>query len=398
MLNMFLYSAFREFLVDLMADPGTLIPADIPNAKDTTFKPYTQNISRIPLNNYGVAHSAQKPFQGESSGQNTTVESSLVMDRRPKPENAESPPAISGSNVDNGVGTSRLPSKVTPSNDFDHLASSAIGNTHYKGIRGTNAVDGGVRMNVNVVPYNQNQEDPKNLFADLNPFHIKGPGKNSPYNKPTENKIGDLQRLKNNLSPGRPPVPLMWKSRYAQNEVPMRKESDRVEGILPRAKREPNDYNSSSLACTSTSSSEKNNDVSFRSPGNANLSSKESGEKNNRLDFLPKSTSELGNMTLADDRNTEYRGEHIGDPKGLQSDRIYMEDDKNEIGPNGHRKVLNDSSRESNLKLKDPQSLSPSVYPGRNRFDQVFDDVDVGECEIPWEDLVLSDRIGIGNM
>ena len=46
--------------------------------------------------------------------------------------------------------------------------------------------------------------------------------------------------------------------------------------------------------------------------------------------------------------------------------------------------------------MKDKESSSSLVDSSTNRVDQVFDDVDVGECEIPWEDLVLGERIGLG--
>ena len=396
-----LYSAFREFLVDLMADPGTLIPADIPSAKDNAFMPYNPRISKIPahysLNNYGVAYSGPKPFQGEGSSHNPTVESSSVMDRRPRPEKAEILPTISSSSADNGVGTSRLPNKVTPSYNLDHPASSAIGNMNYKGSRSTLAVDGGVRMNANVVPYNQNQDDPKNLFADLNPFHVKGPGKNLVYNKPAE-KVDDIQRTKNNVAPGRPPVPLMWKSRYAYNEVPKKTESDYAEGVVPRNNREPNGYNLSSFASSSSSSSEKICDARFKSSGITSSSSKENEERNSKYGLLPSERrNELNNLSLAD-QNSKYGKEHPKESKDLQTDWIYVvkEGENKEIGLNDRGKGTHDRFMETSLKLKDKESSSSLVDSSTNRVDQVFDDVDVGECEIPWEDLVLGERIGLG--
>lgn len=53
-----------------------------------------------------------------------------------------------------------------------------------------NTVGDETRLNVNVVPYAQdNPTDSQNFFfADLNPFLIKGTGKSSVHNKPAENK------------------------------------------------------------------------------------------------------------------------------------------------------------------------------------------------------------------
>lgn len=394
----------REFLVDLMGAPGTLIPADNPSAKDFTFR---RNISKIPSryspSNSGAAYSESKPFQGEGSSQNPVIESNPIQDRRSRSEKEESFPTISGSSADNGVGSSRVSNKVTPSNHLDQTASSAIGNTYYKGSRGAHAVDGGVRMNVNVVPYNQNQEDPKNLFADLNPFHVKGPGKYVVYNKAADDKIDEPHRPRNNLVPGRPPVPLMWKSCYAHNEVPKKKEKDNMEGLFPRINREPNDYNnSSSLASTSSSSSEMTNNEGFKSSGNTSSSSKENDEKNSIFHYsseLAAGTNELNRLTSRDDRNSNYKEERPRDANDIQNDwiRVGKEGENSDIGLNDRRKGTHDRFVENNQKLKNRESSSLSVDSSIKRIDQVFDDVDVGECEISWEDLVIGERIGLGS-
>ncbi|KAF4358270.1 hypothetical protein G4B88_027747 [Cannabis sativa] len=395
----------REFLVDLMADPGTLIPVDVPNAKDSIYRPYNPNISKVParysLNNTGLSYSTQKPFQDEGSSHNPMVENSSVQDGRPRP--IESVPAFSDSSVENIVGPSRVSNKASPSNQLDNFSSSAMGNTHYKGSRGAHAVDGGVRMNINVVPYNQNQEDPKNLFADLNPFQIKGPGKNSVYNKPGESKADELQRARNNVVPGRPPVPLMWKSRYTCNEVPKKKESDYLEGISTRINREPNDYNISSLAASTSSSTEKVNNGGFKSSVNTSTPSKDNyDEKNsafNSSSLSAAQTSEFKTTTSGDDRNTSVAEEKPRDSKDLQTDWIYVnkEGENNENVLKNRRKGTHDRFMETSMKLKAPEGPSTAANSTRNRMDQVFDDVDVGECEIPWEDLVIGERIGLGS-
>ncbi|KAF3454366.1 hypothetical protein FNV43_RR04813 [Rhamnella rubrinervis] len=391
----------REFLVDLMSAPGTLIPTDVPSAKDTTFKPYNPNANKIPtrysFNDSGVVYSGAKPFQGEGSSQNPAVESSSVLDRRLRSENAESVPAFSGSSVDN-VGSSKILNRPSPSNQLDHLPSSGIGASLFKGNRGAHAVDGGVRMNMNVVPYNQNPEDTKNLFADLNPFQIKGTGKTSPYNKAAENKVDELQRQRNNVIPGRPPASLMWKNRYAYNEVPRKKEYDYMEGLFPRINREPNDYNVASSASSSNTASEKINNDSYKSSDN--ISSWDSNAKNYTFDSsssLVSSTSQFNRLPLAEDENTNFKGEHPRDAEDVQSETIDMVKENNEIDFLDRRKFTHDRFLATSLKLKDQESPNSSVESIRNSVDQVFDDVDVGECEIPWEDLVIGERIGLGS-
>ncbi|KAL5566942.1 hypothetical protein UlMin_030106 [Ulmus minor] len=387
----------REFLVDLMAAPGTLIPADIPSAKDTMLGLYNPNISKFPalysFNDTGVAYPKPNPFEGEGSSQNNIAESSSILDRRPRSENAESLPTSSGSSVDNGVGSSRLSSRTTPPKNTDNLSSSATGNTLYKGSWGAHAADGGLRMNVNVVPYN-NLEDPKNLFADLNPFQIKGPGM-SAYNKSADNKVEELQRPRNN-PPGRPPVPLMWKGRYACNEAPRKKE----DGQLPRINRDPNG-NNLSLASSSSNSSEKINNDGFRFSNNSNTPNMGRVENNSKFgssSLLTSSTDQFNRQTLAEVRHTNFK-EHPRDPEALQnaaSDAL-KRSQNNEIDLKGRRKCTEDRFMGTGLTLKDPESPSSSLDSSTNRIDQVFDDGDVGQCEIPWEDLVIGERIGLGS-
>ncbi|ONI04744.1 hypothetical protein PRUPE_6G337600 [Prunus persica] len=364
----------REFLVDLMADPGTLVPTDIPSAKDTAFQPYHPNLSKNPtVHSYidtEVAYSGPKPLHGEGSSQNSAAESSLALERRPISENIESLPTFSGASSDTGVGSSRIPNRAT---QLDHLPSSAFEN--YRGSRGAHAVEGVTRMNVNVVPYTQNNsEDSKNLFADLNPFQIKGPVKASMYNKPVENKVEELQRQRNNVASGRPPASLMWKNKYAFNEVPKRKENDNyMDGIFPRVNREPNGYNPSSAASTSSTVSEQINPGGFKSTAHSNMSDRDGDAKN-------------------------YRGEQPRAKGYLQNGTIDVnEHQNNEIGFHDPRKFTHDRFMETNLKLKDPESCSSSFDSISSRVDQVFDDVDVGESEIPWEDLVIGERIGLGS-
>uniref|UniRef100_A0A2N9I8D0 non-specific serine/threonine protein kinase n=1 Tax=Fagus sylvatica TaxID=28930 RepID=A0A2N9I8D0_FAGSY len=240
-----------------MAAPGTFIPADILSAKETTFKPYNPKINKIPSlhssNDIGVAYLRPKPLLGEGSSQNFAVESSSPLDRSSCSEKAESMPSFPGTSGDIAVGSSYIFNRSTP-NQSDHLFSSGIGTSMYKGNRGVHAVGDGVRMNLNVVPYNQNSsEDSQNRFADLNPFQIKGTGKTA---------VDELQRLMNN--PGRPHVPLMWKNRYALNEVPRKKKYDYMEPLFP------NYYNLQSLAFTSSNMSGKIYGDGFNSAGNSN--------------------------------------------------------------------------------------------------------------------------------
>lgn len=395
----------REFLVDLMGAPGTLIPADILSAKDSSLKSYNPKLSKIPTlqasKDPGGVYSRPKPLLGdyEGSSQTSTIENSLPQDRKASSEKIESLDSFSSSSGDTGVGTSRISKRVTPVNQSDLRPSLAIGASVYKGSRGANAVGDGSRMNVNIVPYNQNStDDPKNLFADLNPFQMIGSSKASAQSKPMENKVDEFQREKNSAAPGRPPLPLMWKNRYANNEVPRKKENDFVEGLFPKINRETNDYNLPSLTSNNATTSEKVYSGVFKLSGNAYMNNKVNDDQNsscNTTSMLAPSTSQFNRLPLDEDVNANYNEEYHKDGKVFQSGMVdaAKEHDKNETGLHDHRKFRHDSFMENNL--REAESPCSSVDSDAGKVDQMFEDV--GECEIPWEDLVLGERIGLGS-
>ncbi|KAB5556332.1 hypothetical protein DKX38_007241 [Salix brachista] len=387
----------REFLVDLMAAPGTLIPADVPSAKDTTFK-----IPAHRSNETGVIFARSKPLTGEGTSQNSSVDVISLLDRRLGSENAESRPSFSGSTCNAGssnnagVGSSGVSNKAAPTNQLGNIASTAIGTSVYKGSRGTHAIGDGMRMNVNVVPYGPNTpEDSKNLFADLNPFQIKGTGKSFMHNKPAENKINEFQGQKNNPVHS-PPAPLMWKNRFAYNEVPRRKENDNVEGLYPRINREPNNYNQSSI--TSTSLSEKVYPQGFKSSSNLNPSNRESDTSASSASSELSSYTNQGHSLPAVEEVYSHFEEKLWDAKNSQNDidASVKEREDSEIGLHDRRKCIHDKFMGTNPKMKGPESPSTSVDSSTHRVDQILDDVDVGD-EICWEDLVIGERIGLGS-
>uniref|UniRef100_A0A2N9I8K0 non-specific serine/threonine protein kinase n=1 Tax=Fagus sylvatica TaxID=28930 RepID=A0A2N9I8K0_FAGSY len=204
---------------------------------------------------------------------------------------------------------------------------------------------------------------------------------------------GELQRPMNN--PGRPHVSLMWKNRYALNEVPRKKEYDCMEVLFPRMNREPNYYNLQSLASTSCNMSGKIYGDGFKSAGNSNMPSMGSNAANSASgtsSFLEASTSQFNRLPLVEDLNANLKRERPKNGEESQSNTVDVvkEHEDNEIAFHDHRKCTHDRFMGTNLKLKDPESLSSSV-------DQIFDDVDAGDWEIPWEHLVLGERIGIGS-
>ncbi|KAG8648163.1 hypothetical protein MANES_09G157600v8 [Manihot esculenta] len=399
-INMIKLEDEREFLVDLMADPGTLIPADVLSVKDTTFRSYNPNISKIyglnASNESGTVYTGSKPLSGEGSSQNSSVDGSLPVDRTLAAESVESLASFSGGNSNAVVGSSGVSSRATPSYQHDNISSSVTGSSLYKGSQGPHGIGDAMRMNVNVVPCGQNSsEASKFLFSDLNPFQIKGTGKSSMQNRPAENKV-DFQRKKNNPLPGRPPVPLMWKNQYARNEIPRKKEYDYMEGLFPRINCEPNNYNQLSLASTSSTMSKKVYSQGIKS-------SSRDGDARNTLNVtspaLAPGINQCHQSPFVKEVNSTVKEENPRDVRNFTNDaEVMVKDDENsEIGFHDQRKCTYDRFLGTNLKLKEPESPSSSIDSTTNRIDQIFDDVDVGECEIPWEDLVIGERIGLGS-
>ncbi|KAJ9557593.1 hypothetical protein OSB04_012207 [Centaurea solstitialis] len=377
-----------EFLVDLMAAPGTLLPADIFSGKDSSLKSYMPKSSKLSgvqsTNDFGLP---LRPVSN-NSGQNIEVQngvgsaSSMSGSERKETSNATASPS------DTGIGSSLAGKRVSSSSQLDHIPSSAIGSSLYKGGRGPNAVGGGLRMNVNIVPYTQNSaEDNKTLFTELNPFQIKGSGKAS-----MENKNEELRRPKNNQVSGRPPVPLMWKNRPAINEVPRKKEHDYIEGISSKNYRENND--STIPASTSAASA---------APGRIH-----SGGMKSRDNFsatpIENNESTSSNAAESDPAWLEWKNyrlslEVVGNTSNAfpRNDRLDQGKihENNAVSGQDVRRTSNDRVNLNNPKLMGPESSTSSVDSFPPQIDPVIDDV--GDCEIPWEDLVIGERIGLGS-
>ncbi|XP_056166290.1 serine/threonine-protein kinase EDR1 [Syzygium oleosum] len=378
----------REFLVDLMAAPGTLIPAEFFSVKDN--KPYNGQISKLSsfqyFNDLGVVQSRPKPVSGEGSSQSSVMETDSHVDRKSNSKASESFTSFPFDSHDPGVGSSR--------------------------------VSGGTaqRLNVNAVPQSKNSsEDPINLFADLNPFAIKGFGKAPMGGNSTEIKIHEMPRQKNNPVPGRPPVPLMPKNRHPLNEVPRKKDYGFKEGLFPRSNREPNPYDVSSSIGSSTT--DKVNPDSFKLPNNLNQSTQESsGAKlSNNSNQLTKqsshwnpfsdnspmlgfSTGHFDMMPHEERLNAQVREDPFRTLENLQGGVADSQRgrDRHEIGFLDPKKCTNDRFMDTDFMLKDSESPSSSIDSNTNKVDQVLDDVDVGD-EIQWEHLVIGERIGLGS-
>ncbi|XP_013604936.1 PREDICTED: serine/threonine-protein kinase EDR1 [Brassica oleracea var. oleracea] len=351
----------REYLVDLMTDPGTLIPDDI------AIEPNNSYGNKLPTAQLSddFRHSAPKLSEGEGSSQSSIADNNSSLDR----------------NRESGIRSSDLrasPSSVTSLSQLENISL----NTVAKGSRG--AINDSSRTNVNIVPYNQNtEEDPKNLFADLNPFQNKGTDKLFMPTKSGLNNVDDFHQPKNNPLVGKSPAPMMWKN-YSCNEAPKRKEN-----ILPKLHRDPRYGNNNSSYATSSSG--------------VGVSSNMHGRNNSTfvspVVTAPPPFSSNGNQftpSMVDDMNRNTSSELDLQPNAVVGVHGYQKDESH---VDDHRKYTSDDiSTGSDPRLKDHESTSSSLDSTSYRNDpQVLDDADVGDCEIPWKDLVIGERIGLGS-
>ncbi|KAK6911447.1 Serine-threonine/tyrosine-protein kinase, catalytic domain, partial [Dillenia turbinata] len=304
-----------------------------------------------------------------------------------------SQPSFSGARAgsgDSGVGSSGKPYNVVPDNAPDQSSSAAVDRSAYKGNNRASAIGDGPRLNNKVIE----EKDP---FEDLNPFQSKVMGKSSAQNRPVEKRVDEFQKLN-----GRPPVPLMWKNRHALNEVPRRNHNDFVEGLFPKNKHDTNDYNLSSLPSTSSVVSEKVYSDFPRLPGGSypiNKGNGQSNTTNGSSSLLPQTTSQFIRLALDEDAGGNNQKEPRKDGIVLQDNMLNVPNEcqKSVVSSHDHRKSTNDRILSTNLKQKDPDSPSSSLVSNPRRLNQMLDDVDVGECEIRWEDLIIGERIGLGS-
>ncbi|GAB4835963.1 Serine/threonine-protein kinase edr1 [Ancistrocladus abbreviatus] len=363
----------REFLVDLMAAPGTLIPADVLSVKESSSNQHNQILNKLPL--------MQTSHHSEVVDQFLYNNAGTIRDPT-------------------GAGPPRISNRSTSPSPLEFPSTSAVGASLYKANRGGLAVGDGLRMNVNVVPCNQNNvDDLRNLFADLNPFQIRGAGRTSLQNKPNDYKVDESQRWRNDLVSARPPLPVIRKNHQPANDVSMKKEQNFVEGLSLRNNHDNNDDKASSSTTSSTSVAENVYPNVSMSSGNSSVNSITKIERNfpsvspvvplspGRVDSFP--STDRGNCSQEKEcqKNELISSSHMFNDKGHG---------ENTIGLLDRRRCTHDRFMGTSLLLNDSGNPGSSFDSLASAVDPFLDD-DVGECEIPWEVLVIGERIGLGS-
>ncbi|XP_068634110.1 serine/threonine-protein kinase EDR1 isoform X2 [Aristolochia californica] len=339
----------REFLVDLMAAPGTLIPADILSMKDVSVNSYNPRLSSLSSwasGDTGINLAKLDPILGDyrGLGGNSAVDNKRIPERKSSTEQAILKPSIpSASN------------EATPMN---------IGNNYY------------TNMDCQVAGYQSHECLPSSSATSQ-----YREGKAVFQNKPTDSKMNsEFPRNRETVAAGtgRPPLP-MWKNRAAYNVVPRTKQYD-VGGQFGR-----NGPESSGGRGSSSSPSTSSTSLVIKADGSGNTH------------FLGNSSPNLisgGNPVMSSQDNKKHESDHEeGDV--VQSGGENKLREKNEIVNYRHerRKQVHDRFMDSSGNLKDSGSSPP--HSCLNRLEPMLDDV--SGLEIPWEDLVIGERIGLGS-
>ncbi|CAI9102465.1 OLC1v1000744C1 [Oldenlandia corymbosa var. corymbosa] len=371
-----------EFLVDLMGEPGALIPADVLSAKDTSLKSYDPKLSKVPSLPVGSDSGTTKI----SSGPSSTEQKNYSSGKELKTDSLPSlPDEISIPDSTSGVGQ-----RVPLANQMDHLPSLALGKSFYKGGRRPNVAADGGRMNVHVAQKRpDNSEDPKDLFADLNPFLIKGSGKVSVQGNKARKNFDGLQQPWHTLAVGQPPVPIVGENSAISNPVPKKNEYAFSQSSFAKSSHANDDP--SRLSLPSTSSNAPGKAISNSNFYSNSYNPFGDGQNASGGDNLASIDGRFNDLFLED-----HSERHQKDGKIQQISELN--------GTNGDGKNINRMLEEKNNKqemtladsrLGHQDKASSSIKSGLPHVDPVIDDV--SECEIPWEDLVIGERIGLGS-
>ncbi|EPS65317.1 hypothetical protein M569_09459 [Genlisea aurea] len=366
-----------ECLVDLMGAPGTLIPADILGGKDT------------PLNSLGTRPSSQTSIQPTSVTRDSSTHPQLnpVSGHKFSLGSTSWKPEVK--NSDDGVGTSGQSEKV-PLDLLDRSPSSqGIESALQRGgTVGNSSVDG-MGLKLNVIPYSMTgSEDPRNVFAELNPFQVK----------PSGNLGGKHQFFGSSRAAGFSPAPLMWKNRHALNESPKKKSNANSEGSLYKKNQGGDDDRASTTAVSRhvkdqpqfQESSGKDvihhheNMYSLDVPPNSYGSEPRQGGGGGSHKLLHAQSKLISDAEVFGLEDCDLvEGECTLEVKENELTRV------SEYDENGQWRFTGGTGKPT-----DTKNASCSLDVWSNSADI---DIDVGDCEIVWEDLVLGERIGLGS-
>ncbi|XP_057817166.1 serine/threonine-protein kinase EDR1 isoform X2 [Cryptomeria japonica] len=281
------------------------------------------------------------------------------------------------------------------------------------------------------------------FLSETNPYQYAGEKKAMQRNKVSEIRNTEFYRRRENIfsGPGRSPLPIMQKNPFMMNNIfGENPRIDLLDGLSVGRKPEVRGYNLSTMAESSSSQSPhvaysgitnltNNHNSTIQSPSGALV---HSGMNKDLLDTPVAVTGATGgavasfvvapanrcsespvddaiaiamNNFLPSFQQNEKHMEptncfawDIGDKKDNYAKRKVKETSEYErkiYDKHGHPQHANDRLAYRSGNSEDEQNPSHSNSIHRPRLDAVLDDV--AEWEIPWEDLVIGERIGLGS-
>ena len=399
-----------------MAAPGALIPADILSWKGNSL------------------NSNKKLALNQTAGSSSTVDANMDPTVLPlEPKGGQLPLFSSGDWIsDSGSGyeaaetaaSTQASSGVTSSVPAGSVFDSSWMLVNHEQSDGP-STSAGTSSQQKVVPQNEHQRnlnrlpdlqeipESNNLFADLNPFGDMKSKKTSVPFKGPDHRNNELQKRRENIVPNaeRPQQRLVMKNWSPYNDVSNNKQYNYVEDSFAHRNVGNNAASSSSQMPRSAARSNLNsglrNDASYH-----NYDSIMAGTSAMKIT----STAETGKVPERvlcgdlDKGQTNYRLEdqHVvvqppqerlpwGNPA---EGRVPM----NRVQSQAKQHIENMDVKQDHKKLLPDPKKSPldrfmdTSLPSRNMDmrSQRLDFDDVSECEIPWEDLVIGERIGLG--
>jgi hypothetical protein len=234
-------------LVDIMAAPGTLIPADVYNSKGTSF-----NINQTLDQNQAtdsVSKVGNEPVALQSQGRHGQLPMSGNNNWASDNDKTVTLPAQNAwydtLSVNAGI-SAHAPCALTSQVQSDQPSTAGFSNQ---------------RGDTKLLPDSQHTEESKRLLSDLNSSRAIGSGKSSGAFKGLDNRNNEFQRRRENVAPvpPRPQNPLVIKNWSAFNDIsnnkqynfPRRNVTDNVASSSQAPWLAAKHYNYNSVECNS---------------------------------------------------------------------------------------------------------------------------------------------------
>ncbi|KAF8672577.1 hypothetical protein HU200_049263 [Digitaria exilis] len=371
----------REYLVDVMAAPGTLIPADVFNSKATSL-----NANQTGQNQMtdSITNSDKEPvalqFEHNHNQLRMPSNDNWISNNHSRHGETATPSAPNpwADTVSVTAGSSSAPCALVPHKQSDQPSTASTLSKQKEDLK--------------LLSNSQDNEESKRLFSDLNPLRAIGSGKSSVALKGSDNRNNEFQRRRENVAPvpARSQQPLVIKNWSAFNDISNNKQYNFAEGLVPRRNVMNNVASSSQLAWSAAKHYNSN-----------------AVERNNWSNAPPVRNYDNGTIGASAMTTTSNSGEHLDKSNmGVASDYEIIEvfvlqanENKENYGKHEHQKLYPDIRKPPPDRFMGaPKQHSGSVSPsqvGSSRVDMVLEDV--SECEILWEDLVIGERIGLGS-